>query len=488
MSRLFADRRPPTAGLVELHIYYIPDEQWNSKLNTVSADAVNNFVSAGFIRVHPDLNLRELREQLADLLGEDVTTEKFAFLKCVGRSLALVKAKQERELKAKSFLPPCAPQPELYLLPRGMYHGGLYSVSPTPELQDIQKDEIKNFVFPHKLPAEKAFASRLPRPKHRTSQKPHSAMDTEEREQFFWEKEKEMEITTDHQWNRIEEPQKKFQEKHPSAVMKTVAERLPNGNMQGKSRTLKDVRVSRNNTRDSGVPESLEDKDSENLQRHLLREIVENGKNRKIVNQAKDTPQYSSPPSPPLVTMSFQKSQLPAFATDRDELIEQIKIAKKERKQLEKTRQELVKKAKGLLAQNYHGRNQARDIWKKRYFETKKATVVREETLKRLCQELEFGYQKIQQQLQTREQRRNPRNPAKNTDSKNSLLIQITTEQYEIDNLKRKVDDAKMKLVTEIKLRKQASVEIRALRAELTQKKTQSSLTNLNEWRAPQTF
>ncbi|KAG2461599.1 RPF1 factor, partial [Polypterus senegalus] len=380
--------------------------------------------------------VHKLREQLADLLGEDVTTEKFAFLKCVGRSLALVKAKQERELKAKSFLPPCAPQPELYLLPRGMYHGGLYSVSPTPELQDIQKDEIKNFVFPHKLPAEKAFASRLPRPKHRTSQKPHSAMDTEEREQFFWEKEKEMEITTDHQWNRIEEPQKKFQEKHPSAVMKTE-----------------------------------------------LKITIQH-----FEFQAKDTPQYSSPPSPPLVTMSFQKSQLPAFATDRDELIEQIKIAKKERKQLEKTRQELVKKAKGLLAQNYHGRNQARDIWKKRYFETKKATVVREETLKRLCQELEFGYQKIQQQLQTREQRRNPRNPAKNTDSKNSLLIQITTEQYEIDNLKRKVDDAKMKLVTEIKLRKQASVEIRALRAELTQKKTQSSLTNLNEWRAPQTF
>lgn len=34
----------------------------------------------------------------------------------------------------------------------------------------------------------------------------------------------------------------------------------------------------------------------------------------------------------------------------------------------------------------------------------------------------------------------------------NELIIQIMTESYEIDNLKRKVEDAKMKLVTEIKV------------------------------------
>ena len=34
----------------------------------------------------------------------------------------------------------------------------------------------------------------------------------------------------------------------------------------------------------------------------------------------------------------------------------------------------------------------------------------------------------------------------------NEFIIQIMTELHEIDNLKRKVEDAKMKLVTEIKV------------------------------------
>lgn len=34
----------------------------------------------------------------------------------------------------------------------------------------------------------------------------------------------------------------------------------------------------------------------------------------------------------------------------------------------------------------------------------------------------------------------------------NELIIQIMTESHEIDNLKRKLEDGKMKLVTEIKV------------------------------------
>lgn len=34
----------------------------------------------------------------------------------------------------------------------------------------------------------------------------------------------------------------------------------------------------------------------------------------------------------------------------------------------------------------------------------------------------------------------------------NELIIQIMTESHEIDDLKRKIEDAKMKLVTEIKV------------------------------------
>jgi hypothetical protein len=35
---------------VELHVLYVPDDQWNGKLNKVPAEAIESFISAGFIR------------------------------------------------------------------------------------------------------------------------------------------------------------------------------------------------------------------------------------------------------------------------------------------------------------------------------------------------------------------------------------------------------------------------------------------------------
>lgn len=58
----------------------------------------------------------------------------------------------------------------------------------------------------------------------------------------------------------------------------------------------------------------------------------------------------------------------------------------------------------------------------------------------------------------------------------NNKIIQITTVQHELDQLRRKLDDTKMKLIIEIKMRKQAASDLRALRAELTQKKIHSAL------------
>uniref|UniRef100_A0A3Q1FSK4 Spermatogenesis-associated protein 1 C-terminal domain-containing protein n=1 Tax=Acanthochromis polyacanthus TaxID=80966 RepID=A0A3Q1FSK4_9TELE len=114
--RCSEDRRPSSCKLVELHVLYVPAHQWNLKLNKVPAEAAESFISAGFIRVHPDVSLRTLRRDLGALLGADGSIDRFSFLKCVGRSLALVRSKQERELKVKTFAPPYAVQPELYLL------------------------------------------------------------------------------------------------------------------------------------------------------------------------------------------------------------------------------------------------------------------------------------------------------------------------------------------------------------------------------------
>ncbi|ELK06294.1 Spermatogenesis-associated protein 1 [Pteropus alecto] len=56
--------------------------------------------------VSPHLTLQALREHLGEFLGEDAVAEKFLYLKCIGNNLAVVKAKQESELKLKSFAPP----------------------------------------------------------------------------------------------------------------------------------------------------------------------------------------------------------------------------------------------------------------------------------------------------------------------------------------------------------------------------------------------
>lgn len=44
------------------------------------------------IRVYPDITLKTLRSELGALLGAERSVDKFSFLKCVGRSLALVRA------------------------------------------------------------------------------------------------------------------------------------------------------------------------------------------------------------------------------------------------------------------------------------------------------------------------------------------------------------------------------------------------------------
>uniref|UniRef100_A0A8C6TYH6 Spermatogenesis associated 1 n=1 Tax=Neogobius melanostomus TaxID=47308 RepID=A0A8C6TYH6_9GOBI len=290
------EKRP----FVELHVLYVPNDQWNVKLNKVPVEAIQSFVSGGFIRVYPDVTLKSLRSTLAALLGgSQGATDKFFFLKCVGHSLALVKSKQEPDVKVKTFAPP-------------------YVMDSSPVLS-------QSLLCTHNESA-------------------------------------------------------------------------------------------------------ASDKDAES----------------------------------------------PSFGTNKQELIEEIKMMRQERRQLEWMRQDLLRKGKDLLAQNRHRRNQARDSWKKKYFETKKATAPLEESLRNVRQELETFYSKLLHQLHARKDRSHPKKQGR-ASGKNELVIQIMTECYEIDDLQRKVEDAKMKLLTEIKLRKQASTELRALKAELAQKKSQSS-------------
>ncbi|CAL8253215.1 unnamed protein product [Merluccius merluccius] len=387
--RYLEERRPKSSKLVELHVLYVPDDQWDRKLNKVPAEAIESFISAGFIRVYPDMTLETLRGELGISLGADIRADRLSFLKCVGRSLAVVKHEQERDLKVKTFAPPYAAQPELYLLPVGQ-KGSRHS-PPTPSAADEEEQRGEE--------------------------------DEEEEEE---EGDEEEEVV-----GEVEE----------DSCCSTEGENDGEGGSSLKA-------------------DWTEDRSQKRRCKTLMR-------------SSHDT-QSQGEKYIPLIRSASDMGCI--SLSEGDELIEEIKLVREERKQLEWTRQELLRKGKDLLAQNRNRRNQARDSWKKKYFETKKAAAPLEETLRNLRQELETFYNKLLHQLQARDGRGRARHQGRSS-TKNEFIIQIMTESHEIDNLRRQVEDAKMKLITEIRLRKQAATELRALKAELAQKKSQSSHT-----------
>ncbi|XP_078501985.1 spermatogenesis-associated protein 1 [Lissotriton helveticus] len=569
--------RPQTAGL-ELHVLYVPEELWNSKLNTVSSDVISQFISAGFIRASPDMRLRELRERLGEFLWEDVLADTFLFLKCVGRSLAVVKRKQEKELKLKSFAPPYAPQPELYLLPGVDHVDSIPALSPHPQLDNVLtpdsqtylpvvtdtrlhpsdsqhsqrshtgfpeiqlynavpseaqvyetpvrdivvpdihllgsvtsnakrheapvRDKQNNSVFPE-LQLQKEGSINSPQTpvgfNAAMKAKVHSPIPDENHKKtlidekaFKWtgNEVESVPVVT----KTIHEEEKHMKKKERKDLLHARKDEVLIEHVSENRGERKHARkpVGRNSTRDSGIPESLADRDMDYAQNRKRQE--KEGRTQPVTSDhskihddqlyGKDTnilpspDQYVGPPTPPLLALSTTKIQVPTSQTEREEFIEQLKQMKKERTHLEKTREDLVKKAKGLLEQNKLKRNHARDAWKKKYFETKKMTAFLEEKVNKLRQELELYYQKLLTQLEARDIRERSKHPTLALKSKNTLIIQVTSKQQEIDQLRRKLDNTKMRLVVEIKMRRQAASDLRALRAELAQKKIQSSLSS----------
>ncbi|XP_055077109.1 spermatogenesis-associated protein 1 [Periophthalmus magnuspinnatus] len=490
------EKRPVSCKFVELHVLYVPNDQWNVKLNKVPVEAIHSFVSGGFIRLYPDVTLKSLRSKLSALLGGSMgSMDKFFFLKCVGHSLALVKTKQERDVKVKTFAPPYAPQPELYLLRVADSNGSVHSQSLTP---DSSSSSDQNSYYPYKTSPQLTESKELVKLPHITNsshQVPLTAGveddNHEEEEQGYSSSEAESAektFTSKLNWVKMESCPRKS---HPqcSAVNNILqeckADSASPSLLTPKGRTCRKTKlcnIGSQMAQESGVDEIFNDRHSDSIKNWHGKPKESCAINNKSMknNKVVDSPAVSSQS---LQRTSIIKAQnecsdkdveSPSFRTNKQELVEEIKMVREERKQLEWMRQELLRKGKDLLAQNRHRRNQARDSWKKKYFETKKATAPLEESLRNVRQDLETFYSKLLHQLHARENRANPKRQGR-TSVKNELIIQIMTESYETEDLKRKVEDAKMKLLTEIKLRKQAATELRSLKAELAQKKNQSS-------------
>ncbi|KAM9689456.1 spermatogenesis-associated protein 1 isoform 2-T2 [Trichechus inunguis] len=422
--------RPSSSEVVELHVFYVPEGSWNYKLNTISKEVVNKFISAGFIRVSPQLTLQALRERLGEFLGEDAVAEKFLFLKCIGNNLAVVKAKQESELKLKSFAPPYALQPELYLLPIMDHLGNIYSASSTVALDGQQTN---NGVTQADGTVHRPVSVTLSKEKPGTD---------------------------------------------PSLLENTLKELLNKNQEEGEIFCINCINTN------SQYPGKNED-DTANISR---REDSETGEKECVI--LPNLTNFPSLPCQPAISPGI--TDISSIQIEREKIIEQMKQVKEERRYLERIREELIKKVDRLFEQSklkrYHGmishflskqecfKIKACDGWKKKYFETKKVTASLEEVLTKLREDLELYYKKLLMQLEAREIKMRPKNLANITDSKNYLIIQITEVQHAIDQLKRKLDTDKMKLLIEVKMRKQAVSDLRILKAELAQKKINTPL------------
>ncbi|XP_068545771.1 spermatogenesis-associated protein 1 isoform X2 [Anas acuta] len=559
----FSQMRPQTSQLVELHVFYVPEEVWNFKLNTVPVALTSKFISAGFIRVSPHITLRVLREKLGEYLGGVAVADKFKFLKCIGKKLAVVKAKQETELELKSFAPPYALYPELYLLPGVEYFEDVYPLSSSTKQRCHFNAEANRYGHGSRLP-NLPQQSEKSRPFLESIQSSHQLENKELHSPAEWtEKESVPVLKTNHEqdYNRTALKQTQFrvkdqngssgslftpshsnsadrgtgksymllqksQQNHHSKDQEEHNTPKRNDKAKGNALTLhinhsdeqrqtnqphqnrmkyqkelntkllvtnmenndrkKDTKLKRDRTRDSGNLEILEDQTTEYIHRNqsLLQYRTSKsvtGPGEKLDNQVDQNKQnnstcpkeYISPPGPPFLSLSVNPAQVPAFQAEKNKMVEQLEQMKKDRRHMEKNREELVKKAKGLLEQNKLRRYHVREEWKKKYFETKKATASLEDVLNKLQQDLEFYHQKLLLQLEARDSRKQLNSK---TNLKNNKIIQITRVQHELDQLRRKLDDTKMKLIIEIKMRKQAASDLRALRAELTQKKIHSAL------------
>ncbi|XP_036019213.1 spermatogenesis-associated protein 1 isoform X3 [Mus musculus] len=401
--------RPSSSELVELHVFYVPEGSWNYKLNTISIEVINNFISAGFIRVSPQLTLQALRERLGEFLGVDAVAEKFLFLKCIGNNLAVVKEKQESELKLKSFAPPYALQPELYLLPVIDHLGNVYSASTvTLDEQESINDttEINGTIY-----------------------RPDSVS-----------------LSKDEPGNPslLENTWRDF------TNQEEAEESQPTQNHFGNSKLLGSLEESNDYFGNLKSPFLWKNDDEEE-------------------DEEKDNAALSRRQATLRVSSRLTDTSL--LKIEREKIIEQMKQVKEERKYLENIREELIKKVDKLFEQNKSKRYHASDSWKKKYLDTKKVTASLEEVLTKLREDLELYYKKLLMQLEAREIKMRPRNLANISDSKNYLIIQITEVQHAIDQLKRKLDTDKMKLILEVKMRKQAVSDLQTLKADLTQKK-----------------
>ncbi|CAF2401003.1 unnamed protein product [Rotaria sp. Silwood2] len=158
---------------------------------------------------------------------------------------------------------------------------------------------------------------------------------------------------------------------------------------------------------------------------------------------------------------------------DPESLRTRLQELKIHRIDLEKTHGEVIKNLKYMHSRITLRRRDARDMWKKKYFQEKKKTSSIEEQPTQLKTELDEINKKILDIID-KESKHSAQMGHVKLAEVGDFMLQVTRIQQEILDIRHQIDLAKLRLTTDIKvtiLRNQAENECRTLKQELAQAK-----------------
>ncbi|XP_070562564.1 spermatogenesis-associated protein 1-like isoform X7 [Ptychodera flava] len=555
-----AIERPPSEQLSDLHVYVIPSESWNEKFRSAYNEVINESVSAGFVRVFPEITVFALRDEIEEQLGYDVLPKEYVFLKSVGRCLTQVKGRQEIDLKVKNFLPPLAYLPEIFVLPGdvdGFSQPGHNSATPDPfsiehhysQKTPLQEEGQEGYLAPLSatppqtpdvVPVESPLqrktkvagkdANRSGRSdtytnntnedsgiaddveeelerkrreqeeeerRRREEQERLRRLEEERREQRRQQQEEERRQYQEEQRRREREDQEARErleraERDAKERLKLQEEEREREELERQREQLLRLQEEQQ-AREQRERERRNREEIERRQRELEDQIREEEERKRQEEERKKREllqkQQKAIPSAP-EQVSRRKNRLDTDSAkerrrdEKERLLDDLQRVRQDRQDTEREREDLVRRAKTLQNRTQHKRNRARDAWKKMYFEEKKKTPPLEQEVNRLRHSLDLQHKKYVNQIEGKEGRR--KNAYNQPSEKTNLKVQIAKHQHDLEELRRRVENTKMKLTTEMKLRNQAETELRALRAELTQKKINVTLSRSQQLQALQ--
>ncbi|XP_063710672.1 uncharacterized protein LOC134839149 isoform X4 [Symsagittifera roscoffensis] len=184
----------------------------------------------------------------------------------------------------------------------------------------------------------------------------------------------------------------------------------------------------------------------------------------------------SSPPK-----MKFPRAKTPDLLEEFQKKLQELARIKEERKEIELVQEDLVRKALSVQVKATQKRAQARDNWKKQYFEEKRKTAPLEEHATKLRREVDNLNRRVITRLEKEADAQQDHNQQLSSQHK----IVFMKLQFELEDTKQRIEEMQLKLLGEVKRRLQCSRETRCLHRELKQTRVTANLMPPNSLSTP---